>query len=214
MGLPPYPCDVPVQSVELLLRPSDEDRIGAEWQALLQAGLPSQARHTAPSNRPHTTLVAVARIDDDVEAALASLPTQLPLPARWGPVTRFGREPWTVVRLVEPSEALRAFQSEVAGICRVPDGDLSHPDRWTAHVTLARRVTAADLPRVVALVETLAEQQTPVGSSLAFSAVRRWDGARRREWPLAGATGTRSPGAGRRVPRPARRLRIRRPWPR
>ena len=32
---------------------------------LLDAGLPSQARHTAPSNRPHVTLVAVPQVRDE-----------------------------------------------------------------------------------------------------------------------------------------------------
>ena len=61
-----------VQSVELLLEPEAERGMFRVWEALLEAGLPSQARNTAPSNRPHVTLVAVPRLTADAESAVAA----------------------------------------------------------------------------------------------------------------------------------------------
>ena len=85
------PCGV-VQSVELLLDVDLEDRILVEWRALEAAGLPSQARHTAPSNRPHVTVVAADRIDPASEPAVAAGGTGvLALPGRGGAVRVFGR---------------------------------------------------------------------------------------------------------------------------
>ncbi|MFB2583683.1 2'-5' RNA ligase family protein [Herbiconiux liukaitaii] len=46
-----------VVSLELLLDEATEARIRSEWAALAAAGLSSLAAHTAPSNRPHITLL-------------------------------------------------------------------------------------------------------------------------------------------------------------
>jgi hypothetical protein len=100
-----------VQSVELLLAPESERAVVGVWEALLRDGLPSQARHTAPSNRPHVTLVAVPRLTTEAEAAVAAAVTgRLPVDARWGAVTFFGHGPWVLVRLLEPSEVCEAFR--------------------------------------------------------------------------------------------------------
>jgi hypothetical protein len=47
-----------VQTVELLLDEALEAQVLAQWRALADAGLPSQALHTGPANRPHVTLTA------------------------------------------------------------------------------------------------------------------------------------------------------------
>ncbi|MFB2582802.1 2'-5' RNA ligase family protein [Herbiconiux sp. P15] len=46
-----------VVNLELLLDEATEARIRGEWAALAAAGLSSLAAHTAPSNRPHITLL-------------------------------------------------------------------------------------------------------------------------------------------------------------
>lgn len=174
-----------VQSVELLLDPETERRVRAVWQALADAGLPSQARHLAPSNRPHLTLVAVGALPADADDLLPAQVGELPVAGTWGGVAEFGHGPWTVVRLVEPSAGMRALQARVAGVCEVPDDGLTAPGRWTPHVTLARRVDADVLVRVRAVVAGATGQDSDRdGDPVLATGVRRWDGAARREWPV------------------------------
>ena len=177
-----------VQSVELLLEPEAERGVVRVWEALSEAGLPSQARHTAPSNRPHTTLVALSDLAAETESAVAAaVRGRLPVDAVWGDVTLFGRGPWVLVRLLEPSDGMRRLQAALAEACGVPDDSLSSPERWTPHVTLARRVALADVDRAVALATALAQREAPAGMRVVASAVRRWDGSRRVEWEVGRA---------------------------
>lgn len=183
-----------VQSVELLLQPEAERGVLRAWADLLEAGLPSQGRHTALSNRPHATLVAVpdlpAAAEDGVARAVAG---RLPVEATWGDVAVFGRGPWVLVRLLEPGDGMRALQGAVADVCGVPGDSLSAPERWTAHVTLARRVRQPDLDRAVHLVRERLGREAPVGSPVVASVVRRWDGSRKVEWVVAGTGGGGQP---------------------
>ena len=175
-----------VQSVELLLEPEAELGVVRVWEALLEAGLPSQARHTAPSNRPHVTLVAVPGLTAEAESAVAeAVRGHLPVGAAWGEIALFGRGPWVLVRLLEPSDGMRALQSAVADAGGVPVDSLSAPGRWAPHVTLARRVGDPDVDRAVGLVTAHAGREAPVGMRVVAHAVRRWDGARKREWQVA-----------------------------
>jgi len=174
-----------VQSVELLLEPAAERGVVRVWEALLEAGLPSQARHTAPSNRPHVTLVAVPLLTTEAESAVATaVQGRLPVDATWGAVTFFGRGPWVLVRLLEAGEGMRALQAAVARACDVPSDTTSAPERWRAHVTLARRVTPRDRDRTLDLVSERARRESPTGTPVVAPAVRRWDGSRRVEWPV------------------------------
>ena len=177
-----------VQSVELLLEPEAERGVVRVWEALSEAGLPSQARHAAPSNRPHTTLVALSDLAAETESAVAAaVRGRLPVDAVWGDVTLFGRGPWVLVRLLQPSDGMRGLQAVVADACGVPDDSLSSPGRWTPHVTLARRVALAYVDRAVALATALAQREAPAGMRVVASAVRRWDGSRRVEWEVGRA---------------------------
>ena len=45
-------------SLEVLLDDHGEAAVRSIWQALEDAGLPSQVRVKSPTNRPHVTLVA------------------------------------------------------------------------------------------------------------------------------------------------------------
>ena len=171
-----------VQSVELLLEPAAERAVLDVWSALRDAGLPSQARHTAPSNRPHVTLVAVPQIADE-DAVVAAVRDRLPVDATWGSVTFFGRGPWVLVRLLEPSDGMRALQAAVAAVAGVPRDSTSAPDRWQPHVTLARRMEPSERDPAA----ELARAQRHTGMPVVTTAVRRWDGVRRVEWEIGRA---------------------------
>ncbi len=68
-----------LQSVEALLDPVLDASVREEWARLLEAGLPSQARHTGASNAPHVTLAVAERIGADADARLpGALPADLP----------------------------------------------------------------------------------------------------------------------------------------
>ena len=52
------------------------------------------------------------------------------------------------------------------------------PGRWSPHLTLARRVCAADLDAVLAVLMAWSQED------VTFVAARRWDPAARQAWPL------------------------------
>src|SRR4051794_15365587 len=70
-----------VFSVEILLDPVLERAVRDEWALLIEAGLPSAGRQTAPSNRPHITLAVRERVD---AAAFAPVAEGLPLDLELG----------------------------------------------------------------------------------------------------------------------------------
>ena len=184
----PPPRSVGVQSVELLLDTASETLVLQLWRRLLDAGMPSQARHRGASNRPHLTLVAVPTLPEHAEPWLVEVVTgRLPVLGTWGEVAAFGRGPWTLVWLVEPSADLRRLHADVAGVCDVPAGDLTAPPGWTPHVTLARRATAEDLDTVRDLVSGPVALAT--GTPVAGTTVRRWDATAKVDWVVSSAAG-------------------------
>jgi len=64
-------------SIELLLDSHSDAAIRAAWQALADAGLPSQVDVTSSTNRPHITLLAAERISPDVDEVLRGLASHL-----------------------------------------------------------------------------------------------------------------------------------------
>jgi len=168
-----------VQSVELTLDGAADAAVRGEWGRLAAAGLPSQAHHLAPSNRPHVTLAAPSSIDPACEPSLrAAAEGLLPLDVRLGAVAVFGRGPFVLVRVVVTNPTLLALHALVSGIVGTPDGTNMSPGRWTPHVTLARRIAGHQVPDALAALD---------GGELHARcvAVRRWDGDARREWVVA-----------------------------
>lgn len=175
-----------VQSVELQLDAAGDALVTGLWRRLADAGLPSQARHTSPSNRPHVTLVAVPEIPAAAEASLADIVAgRLPALGRWGELTLFGSGPWVLVWRVTPSPELVDLHRRVAEVCAVPADQLTAPAHWTPHVTLARRVGADHLDAAQDLVRS--EVEAAVGREVVAPVVRRWDGVAKREWPVGQA---------------------------
>jgi hypothetical protein len=170
-------------SVELLFDGETDAALRRGWDALAQAGLPSQARHTGASNRPHVTLTVADAIADAVDDALTALSDLLPLDCVMGAPLVFGAGRFTLARLVVPSAGLLDLQERVHRIClpQMSPGPAphTHPGRWTPHATLGRRISAAQLGQAVDVLPDSGADLTG-----RFVGLRRWDGDQRGEHHL------------------------------
>ena len=170
-----------VHSVELLFDRETDGLVRRDWTALAEAGLPSQANHRSPTNRPHVTLTVGDRIDPKVDAGLWEPARQFPLDCRIGAAMVFGGRTLTLVRLVVPTAGLLRLHESVDAICTpFVAGEIfvhTRPGRWTPHVTLGRRLSPA---QVAAALEVIGGDDL-VG---AFAGLRRWDGDARVDTPI------------------------------
>ncbi len=164
--------------VELLLDPVTDAAVRDQWRLLDEAGLPSQAQHRSASNRPHVTLAMTRDWPDagnrpDVLAVL-------PLPVRLGAPVVFGRGPYVLARLVVATGALLALHRDL--VDRLPPlaSDLLVPDRWTPHVTLGRRLAAAQVAEALGLLTQAPEREASLDRA------RHWDSDARLDEPLHG----------------------------
>lgn len=160
-------------SVELLFDPVTEAAVARDWAALADAGLPSQAQHPSPANRPHVTLTVAQRIEPAVDAALRESAGRLPLDCRIGAPMIFGRTTLSLVRLIVPAAGLLQLHESVDGICLpyLSPTPFPHarPGEWTPHVTLARRLAPSDLAAALEVIGL----DDAAGT---FAGLRRWDG--------------------------------------
>lgn len=165
-----------VQSVELLLDEAAEAGIRRQWQLLAEAGTASPT----PDHRPHITVAVAREIWPRLDRALSDRPFR-PLPVRLGGLLIFGARHPILVRLVVPTEDLLALQRHIAAIVEPCPGipATMRPDAWTPHVTLARRLKP---DRVAAAIDAVAADRD---SAATVVGIRRWDGDRRLEWPIA-----------------------------
>lgn len=167
-----------VHSVELVFDPGTEAVIRDIWDALRDAGIPSQA----PASRPHATLTVAERIDPAVDELLSPLTSRFPMPCTIGAPLFFGRAKAVLARLVVPTAALLDVHAEVHSRCmpHLHPGPMSNalPDAWTAHVTMARRVVPAQMGRAVRIAGKPAEIKG------AIVGLRRWDGNAKREFAI------------------------------
>jgi 2'-5' RNA ligase len=155
-------------SVELLLDPASERAVRDQWASLADAGLPSAAQHTGPSNRPHITLAVRERVD---AASLAPLADALPFDLELGGILLFGHHGrFVVTRQVIVSAALLELHRHIAAIAGPPEPPYANtaPDHWTPHVTLARRVAGDQIEGVLAAVGSV-----PIAGQA--SGLRVWD---------------------------------------
>jgi 2'-5' RNA ligase len=175
------------QSVEIVLDEATDAEVRAQWELLRAAGLPSQARHTGTSNRPHITLVAQDSIDEASEPAMAAACAVLPLPVRLGALMCFGRGRFVLVRAVVADVALLRLHKRVQALAGEPSPHMQ-PGAWVPHVTLAHRMSADQVASAITLLTGIPGRRGSQGTGettqgYAVSA-RRWDGTARREWPL------------------------------
>lgn len=169
-----------VQSLELILDDALDAAVRREWHLLLDAGLPSQGSHGGESNRPHITL-AVADEFDDLDARIDDEFLNVRFPVRLGAFAVFRGKHTTLTRLVVPSKELLAVHGHASQLAEGSEGYRSHTStgKWTPHVTLARRLTRAELAE--AFLRLHACPSDLVGTT---SALRRWDGEEKREWQV------------------------------
>lgn len=150
---------MPLQSLELV--PDEEGRaaVRALWDVLREAGLPSQADHTAASNEAHLTVAEAESLDPDAEP-VEQVADLLPVDTGVAGLVVLGgpRQAAVALLVVPPPEVVAA----VAAL-RGPE---VRP--WVPHVTLARRLDRRTAGDVVATAGPLPE-------GLRFTELRHWD---------------------------------------
>ncbi|MDO0924268.1 2'-5' RNA ligase family protein [Streptomyces sp. TG1A-8] len=132
-----------MHSVELLPDRATGRTVEDVWRRLLESGLPSQAAHRHPTNRPHLTLATVdtlaPRVRDQLERELAVLPLPLCLDG----VVRFTGRYRVLAWAVRADDALLRLHETVWRTLRDAPGSgrlnpLHDPVRWVPHITLGR----------------------------------------------------------------------------
>lgn len=161
-----------VVSLELVFDDASDAAVRSEWDALVAADLPSQARHTGESNRPHVTLLVRPGLSG---RDFSSLSAGLPLTLTLGAPLLFGiGRSRVIARSVIPSRALLDLHARVHELAGSGD-DAPHslPGAWTAHVTLARRVPLERVGEALAVLAEAGEPELVVTAT----GIRRWDSA-------------------------------------
>ena len=153
-----------MHALELLPDDAGRDVVRRDWQALRDAGLPSQLDHRGATNSPHVTVVAAPalRVEDE-QRAVDLVAALLPVQVRPAGVALLGGARVSLVRLVDVPDALVRAVLDLRG--SVPD--VQHVG-WLPHVTLARRLDRADVP---AALEAVGHEDTV----LTLASLRRWD---------------------------------------
>jgi hypothetical protein len=153
-----------MRSIEVTFDPATDAAIRADWAALAEAGLPSLASHTSASNRPHISLAVGPDLDPGAAEAFRALPLELRFAGYVTFTPRHGIH--VLARSVIVSRSLLELHTSVhttlSGAL-----DITLPDRWTPHVTLARRLTPEQLAAALAVL--------PAASDGLVTGARLWD---------------------------------------
>lgn len=165
-----------MHSLELLPDADGQAAVRRDWEALRDAGLPSQLDHRGPTNAPHVTVLAAPAIGARAEQLAAELfGPLLPAHVRASGVVLFGGRRVTVARVLDVDEPL--LEAVVRVRAAVPD---LPRHGWLPHVTLARRVERADVQRAV---DVLGHDDVV----LRLTCLRRWDPVARTVTEVAGS---------------------------
>jgi hypothetical protein len=153
-----------LHALELLPDVAGDETVRRDWQALRDAGLPSQLDHRGTTNGPHLTLVAAPVLGAaDDERALALLAPLLPVEVRVAGVALLGGSRVTVARLVDVPDVLARAVLDL----RRDVADVQHPG-WLPHVTLGRRIPRSDVPAALGVLGH-------ADVVLRLDTLRRWD---------------------------------------
>jgi 2'-5' RNA ligase len=172
-----------MQSLELLFDAATETALRGEWASLLEAGLPSSARNTSRSNRPHVTVVvARAGLDRTLDAVRSGVAELLPLPVPVGGYLVFPSPRGAVLsRSIVVSGALLDLHARVNRAVAADAAVLetARPDAWTPHATIARRLSPEQLGAAIELLPRAGRAATATG-------LRLWDSETRTVTLVAG----------------------------
>ncbi|MFD6034783.1 2'-5' RNA ligase family protein [Streptomyces griseoincarnatus] len=132
-----------MRTVELLVDEATESAVREAWRRLADAGLPSQARHRSPTNRPHLTLAACPELTAPIRWELAEAAAALPLPVRFAGLIRFERPTSVLAWSLELDAALTDLHRTVWDAVTADNrpetlNPLHAPDNWSPHITLGR----------------------------------------------------------------------------
>ncbi len=153
-----------LHALELVPDRAGQDLVRRDWQALRDAGLPSQLDHHGATNTPHVTVVSAPVLPEAaIDVAQVRLGSMLPVRARTAGLLLLGGRRVTLARALD-------LEDDV--VRRVLAVRVQVPDRqhvgWLPHVTLARRVAREDVQRAV---DVLGHEDVV----LTFTELRRWD---------------------------------------
>jgi hypothetical protein len=153
-----------LQALELV---PDEDGCAAvrrDWQALHDAGLPSQLDHRGATNAPHLTVVsALALPAEAVELATTVLGAILPVSGRYTGLLLLGRRRVTLARALQLDDDVVAQVLQM----RLRVRQREHQG-WVPHVTLARGLDGGMLTAALGLLGR-------EDAVLSFTELRLWD---------------------------------------
>lgn len=145
-----------MRTVELLPDDRLDSMLRGAWRRLAEAGLPSLAGHRHPTNRPHLTIAEAESLDDGGRATVgAMVADRLPLPTDLVAMGVFARRGLVLHLVVVPAPELvslhLAVSERLVGLGAGPRPHLV-PGRWVPHVTLASRLSRADLSAAADIV--------------------------------------------------------------
>jgi hypothetical protein len=153
-----------MHALELLPDDAGCDVVRRDWQALRDAGLPSQLDHRGATNSPHVTVLAAPALDgDDEQRATELVAPLLPAQVRASGIALLGGTRVSLVRVLDVPDPLVRVVLDLRSQVR----DVQHVG-WLPHITLARRVDRADVGRAV---EVLGHEDVV----LTLASLRRWD---------------------------------------
>ncbi len=155
-----------MHALELVLDEAGRASVVDDWQALRDAGLPSQLDHRGATNAPHVTVVAAPLMPEAaIDVARVRLGGLLPVRARVAGLLVLGEERVTLAWSVDVGDDVQ--RRALAVRAQAPD---RHPRGWLPHVTLARRVSRDDLPRALEALDGRS-----VGREIVLAGLRRWN---------------------------------------
>ena len=153
-----------LHALELVPDEAGRELVRRDWQALSDAGLPSQLDHRGSTNAPHVTVVSAPELPEAaIDVARTRLGSLLPVRARAAGLLLLGGDRVTIARALDLDDDV--VRRALAVRVQVPDRQ--HVG-WLPHVTLARRVDRADVPRALDVIGHRDEVLT-------FTELRRWD---------------------------------------
>ena len=153
-----------LHALELVPDATGEEHLRADWQALRDAGLPSQLDHRGSTNTPHATVVATPTLTAEDEArAVDLLGGLLPIRVVTSGLAVLGGTSVTLARTLDVTDEVTRAVLDL----RAATAGHRHAG-WLPHVTLVRRLPRGELQRAVDVVGYSSVEVRLTG-------LRRWD---------------------------------------